>query len=230
MVRVMSKKHTKQSPLFEAKASWFHVFNSMVETGDVAKMGPHTFTVYCIIKRYVNFEYGISFPKIETIAEDSGISERKVKSCVNELVSLGYVARTKKGRKNFYKLREKIPVYDKKSYEIEGEERQPDAIASWEYVPLKVRAATEELKDFIMTGSDDKFSIIRIDRLTVNIQEVHEGGHGNQYNLVQGDGPVWGREGLTQELVDSLPEGFVKLKCQEVLMNKENDKNPDSCC
>ena len=59
----------KQMDLFKAETTWFHVFVSMIENGDVAKMGPYAVTVYLVVKAYTNWKTGKAFPSIETIAE-----------------------------------------------------------------------------------------------------------------------------------------------------------------
>ena len=41
--------------LFKAETTWFHVFVSMIENGDVAKMGPYAVTVYLVVKAYTNW-------------------------------------------------------------------------------------------------------------------------------------------------------------------------------
>ena len=40
----------KQMEMFKAETTWFHVFVSMIENGDVAKMGPYAVTVYLVVK------------------------------------------------------------------------------------------------------------------------------------------------------------------------------------
>ena len=49
----------KQLDMFKAETTWFHVFVSMVENGDVAKLGPHAVTVYLVIKAYTNWTFKI---------------------------------------------------------------------------------------------------------------------------------------------------------------------------
>ena len=40
----------KQLNLIEPETSWFHVFRTMVDSGDVAAMGPYAVTVYLVVK------------------------------------------------------------------------------------------------------------------------------------------------------------------------------------
>jgi hypothetical protein len=66
----------EQYDLFKADATWFHVFDNMIESGDVAKMGASAFTVYCVVKKHIglNSKQPGAWPGIETIAEKSGLS------------------------------------------------------------------------------------------------------------------------------------------------------------
>ena len=87
----------KQMDLFKAETTWFHVFVSMIENGDVAKMGPYAVTVYLVVKAYTNWKTGKAFPSIETIAEKSGISRRQVINSLATLAENGYIDKTKVG-------------------------------------------------------------------------------------------------------------------------------------
>ena len=148
-----------QTELFEAQTTWFHIFKNMIDSGDVAKMGPHACTVYLVIKAHTNYSTGLSFPAIETISEKSGISVAQVKRELVKLEALGYITKEKLGRKNSYTLREKI--------EIKDEQGRPSAVATWDYLPSSVAAAVADLKNVLVTG--DAAQIVHIERLTVNV-------------------------------------------------------------
>jgi len=150
-----------QLPLFQAEASWFHVFRSMVDNGDVAKLGPYSTTVYLVIKTYANYSTGTAFPSVDLIAEKAGISRNQVMKSLSALEEAGYITKTLKGRSNVYTLREKV--------EIKGADGRPEAVATWDYIPKHVQAAQAELKNFLLTGKADA-QIIHIERLTLNIQ------------------------------------------------------------
>ena len=59
----------KQMDLFKAETTWFHVFVSMIENGDVAKMGPYAVTVYLVVKAYTNWKTGKAFPDRDNCRE-----------------------------------------------------------------------------------------------------------------------------------------------------------------
>ena len=134
----------KQMDLFKAETTWFHVFVSMIENGDVAKMGPYAVTVYLVVKAYTNWKTGKRSPRSRQLPK-SGISRRQVINSLATLSENGYIDKTKVGRKNSYTLREKITLKD--------QEGRPAAFATWDYLPSTVEAARAELKRFMLTGS-----------------------------------------------------------------------------
>ena len=150
----------------EAITNWFHVFKSMIESGDVRRLGANAFTIYCVIKAYTDFTTGNAFPSISLIQDKTGFSKSTVIRSLKKLEELGYLSKHKEGRKNIYTLREKIQIKD--------DEGRPTAVATWDYLPQAVSEAQAELKNFLLTGQQD-FRYIKIDtlNLTLNIQ------HGN---------------------------------------------------
>lgn len=165
----------EQIPLFEAQTAWFHVFKSMIDSGDVKKLGPYATTVYLVIKAYTNWKTGRSWPGIERIVDDTGISKRKVMDCLDSLVENGYLVKEKIGRKNTYRLREKIPFL----HEDENGELQTSAVATWDYLPSTVKEAVAELRNFQVTGSDSNLQIVHIEQLTINLQQNFDRASGN---------------------------------------------------
>ena len=161
----------KQADLFQAQTTWFHVFVCMVESGDVAKMGPHAVTVYLVVKSYTNWKTGRAFPSIDLIVEKSGISRRQVINSLAVLVEHGYLDKAKVGRKNVFTLREKVTFKD--------EGGRPAAVATWDYLPSTVEAARAELKRFMLTGESDG-KIIFVENLNIQIN------HGDHNVINQG--------------------------------------------
>ena len=154
-----------QPKLFQAQTTWVHVFVSMVENGDVAKMGPHAVTVYLVVKSYTNWKTGRAFPSIDLIVEKSGISRRQVINSLAVLVDHGYLDKAKVGRKNVFTLREKVTFKD--------EGGRPAAMATWDYLPSTVEAARAELKRFMLTGESDG-KIIFVENLSI---QINQGDH-----------------------------------------------------
>jgi len=166
---------SRQLDLFKAETTWFHVFKDMIESGEVAELGPYTVTVYLVVKSYTNFSTGRSFPSIDLVHEKSGISKTRVKQSLKVLEEHGYITKTKKGRRNEYTLREKVHMIDSHG--------RPAAVATWDYLPSTVEAARAELLNFKMTGKSDG-QIIHIENFTMNVQ-INQEGHNQQINFDQ---------------------------------------------
>lgn len=162
-----------QQELFQAETTWFHIFKTMIDNGDAAKMGGTTFLVYSVIKAHTNYSTGRSFPAHETIAEKSGISVEQVKRCINKLIDMDYITKSKVGRNNVYTLREKVQVID--------EHGRPAAVAIWDYLPSGVKAAMADLKNVLMSGDLAGAKIVHIERLQINI-----GDHNTNINEMRG--------------------------------------------
>lgn len=157
-----------QAKLFEADTQWFHVFKSMIESGELANISGSAIKVYLVIKSHSNYKSGKSFPSEETMAEKSGLSVSQVKRCVKELKELAYLSVTKQGRKNHYMLKEKVSVRNEKG--------NSTAQVTWDYIPGMVADAVEELKNYVKTGHTEKTQIIHIENLQLNINQVGNGG------------------------------------------------------
>lgn len=154
------------------KTHWFHIFKSMIECGDVAKIGPHGFTVYAVIKAHTNYYTGECFPGIETISQKSGVSQAQVKRELIKLEKNGYIVKTKRGRNNNYILRERLPV---------GQDGR-SAVASWDYVPRLIKHTIEHVKIIHAGGDFVGTEIIKIENLNINLQ-VNFGGGNTQINV-----------------------------------------------
>lgn len=172
----MSKKQNqpKQGELFKAETTWFHVFKSMIDSGDMAALDGSAVKCYLVIKSHTNFSTGRAFPSIETIGKDAGLSKSQVLRCISQLVEMGYVTKTKVGRHNDYRLREKIEVKD-----AEG---RPVASATWDYLPTTVRDAVAELRNVVATGDFNGVKVIQIANLNLSlVQQI--GNHNTLINV-----------------------------------------------
>lgn len=170
------KAEQKQLPLFQAETTWFHVFRHMIESGDMARMGGSAFMVYSTVKAYTNWSSGHAFPRIDLICEKTGLSKSQVLRSLQTLEDMGYMTKEKVGRTNAYTLREKLTIND--------QEGRPAAEATWDYLPLGVKEAQAELKNFLMTGDAANAKIVHIENLTinVNVQNNSDGAYGAQIN------------------------------------------------
>jgi DNA-binding transcriptional ArsR family regulator len=162
----MTKRDAVQDDLFQADASWFHLFRAMVDSGDLARLSGSAVKVYLVVKAHVNHQTGVAFPSHETIGARAGLSVAQVKRTLIELEEAGYLVKEKAGRHNVYRTREKVEILD--------DAGQPAAVATWDYLPSGVRDAVAELKRVVLTGDLGGANIVNIERLQINITHAHD--------------------------------------------------------
>lgn len=159
---------------YQAETSWFHLFRSMIDSGDAKAMGAGAFLVYCVIKAHTDFSTGRAFPSVATIMEKSGQSKRSVLRALGGLTDLGYLTVEKMGRHNVYRLREKVVLND--------DHGRPSAVATWDYLPRGIKAAQAELKNFLLEGKTEGLHLVQIETLHLNVQ-INQGGENHQVNF-----------------------------------------------
>jgi hypothetical protein len=203
-------KPPRQIELFKAETTWFHVFKSMIDSGDLAKLSGSAVKVYLVVKSYTNFSTGQSFPAIETVAEKTGLSERQVLRCLDELEVAQYINKSKTGRNNLYTLREKI--------EIKTSGGIPKAVATWDYLPDSVREAVADLRHVMVTGDFNGAKIVNIQNLHVQINQVS--GENNTQIQVSDE--------TLQKISEKNPELLERLLSIRNAVNKTMDIDPES--
>ena len=169
-----------QAELFTAVTTWFHVLNDMIDGGDMAKLDGSAVKVYLVVKSHTNFSTGRSFPSLDLIQEKAGLSKSQAIRSLASLEEFGYITKEKSGRHNVYTLREKVSIRD--------EEGRPQAVATWDYIPHRVKEAIAELKHATVSGELMGGKIIHIETLNLNVN-IFNGENANQTvnNLLTGD-------------------------------------------
>lgn len=158
-----------------AQTQFFHLFKVMFDSGDVQRMGSQAFTIYAYIKSCVNYDSSDSFPTVEVIVKDTGISRAQVFKELPKLVEMGYLASRKQGRKTIYTLCEKIPLID--------DDGNVQTTATWEYIPRYATRAVQELQDILRGDqSADKARFVHIENLQVIVSNLEQGATQNVYN------------------------------------------------
>lgn len=160
----------KQTELFNADVSWFHIFKELIRSKVWADLTPLTAKLYCVVKAFVNWEDGSAFPSIDKLQEYSGLARASVIKGLKELEAKGLLKKeARKGHGSNYQLVE--------LFEVRNEEGRPEASVSFDYMPNYVSDAVAELKNFVAKGltNDGNNQFIRIENLTINII-------GKQYN------------------------------------------------
>jgi len=153
----------------------------MIESGDVAEMGPAAFTIYCIIKSHVNFESGRTFPSLDLIMEETGIGSKvTVVKHLKTLQNMGYLEKKNiVGKSNDYRLIEKVKFQGKN---VDGDKVPMEA--SWDYVPVGVKQAVQDIRNVIVSGVLPSKSAVHIQNLSINVQVIPNATTANQFNLM----------------------------------------------
>ena len=165
-------KQIEQSEPWEelsVEGNWIHLLRSMF-TGDnplAAKIGSTPFFIYAAIKCHADINTGSTFPAIETLARQTGVSQDTVMRSIKTLVEVGLVQVKKHGKNNHYSLIEHVPLKVRKSGE-------PFGSASVAYEPKQFQGLMDELKSFARSGNvpDNKAITINI---TINAQNITQG-------------------------------------------------------
>lgn len=173
----------EQVDMFDGNVYWFHVFQSMIVSGDVAKIGPHATTLYLVIKAHSNYKHGKAFPSIDTLVRLSGVSKRTIYNSLDTLVEHGYLSIEKPAsgdkRRNIYRLREKV--------HLDSESDSDGAVASWDYSPSSTKDAVSELRNFIATGIAGEGSHVTIENLNIQMITAEAGSQVVAINSIHGD-------------------------------------------
>ena len=171
----MTKPPAQEDMFLNASLGWFHVFNDMVNGGDLRKLMdkcPSSIGVYLVIKSLVHYKKGVSFPSVKTIMERTRLSNATIHKSLHALEEYGYITITKDGRKNIYRVREKIKVTDSTGAE--------SALVSFDYFGSVIEKARQEIKDFLVKPNPDKnYQYIHIENLNITL---------NQQNVIGGEG------------------------------------------
>ncbi len=144
--------------LFGADVTWFHLFRSMIQSGQIAELGTSVFAVYCVVKSHSNFQTGTSFVSVSRIGELTGLGKRAVLNCMAKLKEKNLIHVEKIGRQNYYRINEHLPVVDSNKNQV--------GTFSFEYQPTKIVQIKQELEQFLRHG------IPQNARVTININQA----------------------------------------------------------
>lgn len=184
-----------QQDMFNAETTWFHLFRTMFTNGDIRTIGPYAFTIYCAIKAHASFHTGEAFPGVDKLVELTGISAAQVKRVLTVLETAGYLSIEKKGRKNYYTLREKVAIQDAHG--------RPAAVATWDYLPKSVQDAMADLRNVLVTGDFAGAKIVQIQHLTVNVNS----GSGTQINVDMSKSDAATKDEIKQIIAQAVRQG-----------------------
>ena len=178
---MMTDKEPKQQTFEKWKPTvgWFHIFRTMIESGDAAEMKGTCFLVYAVIKAHINPKDGIGFPSLATIAHKAGCSEKTVSNSLNTLEGLGYLRRKNRmGQSSAYTLVEKVHFDG-----MDNEGKMVPMEASFDYIPMAISRAVKDIRNVMVSGVLPEGSNVIIENLSINVQVLPAATTANQFNL-----------------------------------------------
>jgi hypothetical protein len=167
---------TSQRELFSVDKRFIKVLNTLITSGQLAELQPLAFSVLCVIRAYVPIEGVSSYPSIELIAEKCGVGRSSVYKAIETLETLGWVEKTKSGRKNVYKAKDKYLLQSTEP------EVRADEVAITPYGALQAREHEPDIDEYAKTGRLPARSVVQIEKINVNITIVNDGGTANVFN------------------------------------------------
>ena len=166
-------------PKWKPTVGWFHIFRTMIESGDASEMKGTAFLVYAVIKAHINPKDGIGFPSLATIAHKAGCSERTVSECLNKLEDFGYLRRkTRQGRSSVFTLVEKVQFDG-----MDDEGQMVPMEAHFDYIPMGITQAVKDIRNVMVSGVLPEGSNVIIENLSINVQVLPAATTANQFNL-----------------------------------------------
>ena len=167
----------KQTELFKADVTWFHIFKEIIRNGTWAKLTTNAKAIYPVVKAFANWETGSAFPSIDTLQHHSGLARASVIKALKELESQGLLIKNaEKGKSSAYSLIEQFDVKDDSGNKA--------ASVTFDYIPASAASAIAEFKRMLADGfqsPDGKTNFIKIQNLNVNI---HTGSGSNMVNNI----------------------------------------------
>lgn len=172
----MTKQEKEQGDLFRSDVTWFHIFKEIIRSETWARMSANAKAVYPVIKAFVNWESGESFPSIDTLQQYSGLARASVVKAIKELEKQGLLKKNAaKGKGSTYSLVEQFSVKDKDGNHA--------ASAALDYIPASMSGAIEEFKRVLASGhvtQDGTTIFIKVDNITLNV-------HAGSGHIINGD-------------------------------------------
>lgn len=155
---------------FELQGAEFtHVFRSMMDSGTIATMSGSALKVYIIIKLRSGFVDGKTTSSSAEIGEKTGLSKSQVTRAIKELRDMGLLFSERIGRRNTYRIIERIPAVHKSG--------SPEAMTEIYYSKKSINKLVSSIKGQIvekmkgMTVNGDlniQINFNKIDKVEIN--------------------------------------------------------------
>jgi len=158
-----------QLELFQYDLTFIKFLRGSVRKGELRELGPKAVSVLMCLRALAPIQGVSAHPSRETVMELTGIGRNGVTESIKVLKQRKYVEVVKIGRKNVYKLLEKVHL------ESTEPEKREDQIAMIPYGATETRKHFKALAGYARTGELDKSSPIIINNLDLTINYAATG-------------------------------------------------------
>ncbi|ULQ46043.1 GntR family transcriptional regulator [Flagellatimonas centrodinii] len=162
-----------QRELFHAETGWFPVLRALIQSGVLARVGPHGIAAYISLKSGASLHNGQTAVSAGTVAAQTGMSEKTAREALKRLEEQGLVStRWKPGRNKTFQIIERLPITDARGEHV-GE-------AAWDFSSLHwkkqlkevVDAAARELASALPGGDSERMTTINVGNINVNVNVI----------------------------------------------------------
>ena len=102
---------------------------------------------------------------LDTIAQKAKLTRKTVQKCLKKLEDMGFVSKVDRpGKSPRFKLLEKLQVPV-----TSGSGKDEMLLATFDYIPMGVQKAVQDIKNLQVTGELPENSIVNIKNMTVNV-------------------------------------------------------------
>ena len=160
----------EQLDLFSYDLTFIKMLRDQVFRGEIRELGANATLVLIVLRACVPIDGTSAHPTIETIEELSGLGKKAIRSSLDILKKKKYVEVVKSGRKNIYRLLEKVYL------ESNLPQKNEDQIATMPYGAIETRKHYSHLAEYAKSGELDHSSPIIIHNLDLTINYNASGG------------------------------------------------------
>ena len=157
-----------QLELFQFDLTFIKFLRDSVRRGELRELGANAVSVLICLRALAPIQGVSAYPTRETIMDLTGIGKKGVRAAVVKLEERKYLEVVKAGRKNIYKLLEKVHLESTRP-------QVSDQVATIPYGATETRKHFSALATYAKTGELDKASPIIINNLDLTINYAATG-------------------------------------------------------
>ena len=163
----------EQQELWKTERKFVRVLFSMVDDGDLKKIGASAAAVMIVVRRFTPISGVHAFPSVNKIMDKTGFSAPTVRKALGVLCEAGYLEHIpdKKVKSKKYKVNERYVAT-----KLSSMENPPKAVLVADYNISKQREINKALDTFERTGElPPNQQIIKIDSINIQINNLADG-------------------------------------------------------